>query len=885
MDIKVKTGLVRILKELPIFVFLLYLAYLCVLFHQRDHRMLDYTLTFDHWWYFHYRLSECSLVQWNPYALLGKLAVQWNYIPLSVLFSPFLVFTELDLDTFHVLFIIGTWLSISVLYFAGRLLHYDRFLSLVPVLVMITGGYRYLCALLNHSTFLFFYPLAIVCLLSALGAEGRKAISRWLLCVTLMAFSFIAARFEFTVYAYTFVFLIFAVLGIYQVGNWNKMRKFFLIGIIVTVMTCALTAWQLPFLLSSTFESSRVSSGIHFQKLFNLLLFKWTLLSLLYQPALILLVLNGCLWGVVHYWKSGLSGKISARLLNMKYFLIITGGQFLLMRLILWIPPTIGLSPVRAFVPANTHPAYQNLDIVFSRSGVIAILLLVYFYSVFERRITSVKALKFWATMFAGFYVAEYSWHIWPINENTHFFFMIPLFASFLSCGAVRLMMRGKTWILAVLVLFHFIGETEYFYLYEVFGIPWLAPRAALAEIPFQIILILETLLFLIEGGDRLLGRAFPTRQCVLFGKIYSLSSVFSITVKTVCVIGVFLTIKMFLMPVGVSQVSVADPVPTKIYLREYPFAEAPVNNLPVRINQVAYEAKKNAEHLRDTKKHLNPLKRAYVDASVVSTSDNMFYKFLPAYSQTLNTAPLYATELSKIVRTIFIPDFEGKEGTLLRKPHPEMNPTFIDYKRAEGRRVGIDDIFGNQSTPVMIYPHERNEVLYREIIAEEGAKTPRAFLTCNVVCLNRYVDEYEYLNSTLARGNLLTDHITTSDSRFPKTNQKSNDMPLAYTLEFKKDDPEHIVLDVKSSDNSYLALMDAWSKGWRAYVDGKETVIYRGYIGNRFIRIQAGNHIVEFKYTVPGLMGASIISALAWIATFSLLVIYWRKNSKKLKC
>lgn len=870
---KERFTLIAVVKELPVVVFLVYLAYVCVLFHGRDHRMLDYTLTFDHWWYFHHRLMSGEIAQWNPFSLLGKIAVQWNYIPLSVIISPFLLFTGLNLEIFHNLFIIGTFLSLSVLYFAGRVLKYDRFLCLVPVVVIVTGGYRYLCALLNHSTFLFFYPLAIVCLLLALRKKDG-ALSAWGLFTVLVSLSFIASRFEFTVYVHVFIVVVFFVLGMYQAGNLKRVARYFLLGAGLTVTILALTAWQLPYLITSTLENCRVSGGLQPGKLFDTLLLKWSLISLLYQPALILLTINSLLWVLSRYagGKHGLPGHDHP--VRMWVLFLIGVMQIAFVKLILLIPAVLGLDRVRAFVPPNTHPAYTNLDIILSWSGIVAVFLLITCYSSVKGKATVGRMFSFFAAMFAGFYVAEYSWHIWPINENTHFFFMIPLFAGFVPFGAVRLWMHRRAWILAVLVIFHFIGETGLFYIYEVFGIPWLAPRASLAEVPFQIILILESILFLTEGGSSLISRVFHgAQELTLFGRRRSILSLTNVSVRVICVLFAFFTLKMFLMPVGDKEVPGSSRV-EKVYLREFPFADMPVDRPPVRLNKIAYEAKENSDSVREGKRHVNPFKRARVEGSVVSTSDNMFYKYLPAYSGTLNTAPLYATELPKTIRNIFIPDYDEKQGRILKKAHPEMNPTFIDYKRAEGKRERIDDIFGNQSTPVMIFPHAVNDRLYREILAEEGSDTPRAFLTKKVVRLNRYLDEYNFLNSTLANGRLLTDQITTSDTRFMGPRRSENASGLKYEIEFKKDEPENIALHVTSNEDGFLALMDAWGRGWKAYVDGQITDIYRGYIGTRFIELAKGTHIVEFKYSVPGLMVASIVSVISWILALVCIVL-----------
>ncbi len=876
LKVKERPMLTATLKELPIALFLLYLAYLCVLFHGRDHRMLDYTLTFDHWWYFHQRLMNGEIAQWNPFSLLGKIAVQWNYIPLSVIFSPFLVFTKLNLGIFHNLFIIGTFLSLSVLYFTGRLLKYNRFLCLVPVVFIVSGGYRYLCALLNHSTFLFFYPLAIVCLLNALQEKGRPLFS-WSLCAVLLSLSFIGSRFEFTVYVHVFIVVLFMVLALYRTPKWKTVLRYSSVGAALTAAVLALTAWQLPFLVTSTLENCRVSSGFQLSKFFDGLLLKWSLVSVLYQPALLLLVVNIALWILLNYVGKGLR----CRGIKMWTFLLAGAVELALLKVLVSVPSALGMDPVRAFVPPNTHPVYANLDIILSWSGMVSVLVLITFYSAIRGRVVPGEAFSFFAAMFAGFYVAEYSWHIWPINENTHFFFMIPLFAALIPFGAVRLMLHGKAWMLAVLVVFHLIGETGFFYLYEAFGIPWLAPRATLAEIPFQIVLILEAILFSTEGAGRMISRLRArSDRLFLFGRPRSIASLTGVTVKVLCVLFAFLTLKMFLMPVGERGIP-GSSGKEMVYLREFPFAETPLDDFPGRPNEVAYEAERNSDAVHKSKQKMNPLKRARVEDSVVSTSDDMFYKFLPAYSQTLNTAPLYATELSKTMRTIFIPDYDEKEGKLLKKAHPEMNPTFIEYKKVEGRRLGVDDIFGNQSTPVMILAHQKNDTLYREVMAEEGSSTPRAFLTKNVARLRRYVDEYYFLNDALKNGGSLKDRITTSDINFAGPDRSIGSSPLAYDLDFKKDDPENIVLQVRSSEDAFLALMDAWERGWRAYIDGKETKIYRGYMGTRFIEVEGGEHTVRFAYTIPGLARASVVSMMAWIGVLSCLIVGARSKSK----
>jgi uncharacterized membrane protein YfhO len=91
--------------------------------------------------------------------------------------------------------------------------------------------------------------------------------------------------------------------------------------------------------------------------------------------------------------------------------------------------------------------------------------------------------------------------------------------------------------------------------------------------------------------------------------------------------------------------------------------------------------------------------------------------------------------------------------------------------------------------------------------------------------------------------------------------------------VNFRRDDPERVTLDVSVEADAYLALLDLWSPGWRARVDGRSAPIYRGYMGTRFVAVPAGQHTVEFTYTVPGLLPAAWISLLTWTVGLVALV------------
>ena len=81
--------------------------------------------------------------------------------------------------------------------------------------------------------------------------------------------------------------------------------------------------------------------------------------------------------------------------------------------------------------------------------------------------------------------------------------------------------------------------------------------------------------------------------------------------------------------------------------------------------------------------------------------------------------------------------------------------------------------------------------------------------------------------------------------------------------------------LQVNARENSLLVLSDTYYPGWRAFVDGEETKIYRADYAFRAIPLNAGTHQVEFVYdptsfklgagvTILGILGCI---GMGWVA------------------
>ncbi len=62
---------------------------------------------------------------------------------------------------------------------------------------------------------------------------------------------------------------------------------------------------------------------------------------------------------------------------------------------------------------------------------------------------------------------------------------------------------------------------------------------------------------------------------------------------------------------------------------------------------------------------------------------------------------------------------------------------------------------------------------------------------------------------------------------------------------------PNKIEMTVSNNSkcDSWLLYLDAYAPDWKAYIDGKETDIYRGNIGFKAVHVSPGVHNVQMKY------------------------------------
>ena len=89
---------------------------------------------------------------------------------------------------------------------------------------------------------------------------------------------------------------------------------------------------------------------------------------------------------------------------------------------------------------------------------------------------------------------------------------------------------------------------------------------------------------------------------------------------------------------------------------------------------------------------------------------------------------------------------------------------------------------------------------------------------------------------------------------------------------------------NVEFNDNKLMCCAMPYSKGWKAYIDGKETKVYVANLRHMGIDVPAGNHNIEFKYKNNYLIYGSYISLfgiviLTLFVVMRELVLYKKNN------
>ena len=99
----------------------------------------------------------------------------------------------------------------------------------------------------------------------------------------------------------------------------------------------------------------------------------------------------------------------------------------------------------------------------------------------------------------------------------------------------------------------------------------------------------------------------------------------------------------------------------------------------------------------------------------------------------------------------------------------------------------------------------------------------------------------------------------------------------LSQNVQILSESNNRLDLQVNAVENSLLVLSDTYYPGWKAFVDGKETKIYRADYTFRGIAVSAGTHQVEFVYDPLSFKLGALFTFLGIVGCVGLCL--FRKN------
>jgi uncharacterized membrane protein YfhO len=75
------------------------------------------------------------------------------------------------------------------------------------------------------------------------------------------------------------------------------------------------------------------------------------------------------------------------------------------------------------------------------------------------------------------------------------------------------------------------------------------------------------------------------------------------------------------------------------------------------------------------------------------------------------------------------------------------------------------------------------------------------------------------------------------------------------------------VVVEARLRCRGMLVLTDTWFPGWRATAGGQPLRIYEAYAAVRGVVLEAGTHVVEFRYRPASVLAGGALTALACLA------------------
>lgn len=149
--------------------------------------------------------------------------------------------------------------------------------------------------------------------------------------------------------------------------------------------------------------------------------------------------------------------------------------------------------------------------------------------------------------------------------------------------------------------------------------------------------------------------------------------------------------------------------------------------------------------------------------------------------------------------------------------------------------------------------------------VLENQDRLPRAYITKQAI----KATDSAMLSAMVDKSYPLETVALTEDLDF--NNQAAT---ISATAEYKQITNSHVQLKTNSDQDGYLVVLDGFYPGWKAFVDGNETLIHRTNYAFKGILLPRGEHLVDLRYQPKSLIYGGIISGLSLLIAITSLFI-----------
>jgi len=203
--------------------------------------------------------------------------------------------------------------------------------------------------------------------------------------------------------------------------------------------------------------------------------------------------------------------------------------------------------------------------------------------------------------------------------------------------------------------------------------------------------------------------------------------------------------------------------------------------------------------------------------------------------------------------------------GSLYNRRHEELIETIV--KKDLPDETNLLDLL---NVKYVLSPKEFEAEGYRVVKRGDKANIyanedflPRAFLVDKAVVIK---DEKEILERLASKDfEPVEEVILETPSPFPSP--QSGDGRVRDRVNILSYSPNEVIIEANVSEPRFLILSDTYYPGWKAYVDGAQTRIYRANYIMRAVHLGAGKHTIKFTYDPFSFKIGAIVTLLTLIA------------------